>query len=386
MKLNISKSEARHIILEAQGLLSQISYGKESETITKLIEKLTYVQIDTISVVERAHHHVFWSRNPKYQKKDLDKAVNQKSIFEYWSHAAAYLPISEFRFCLPRMKYYASSKKHWFPSDEKVMKHVMKRIKTEGPLKSSDFEREDGAKGGPWWDWKPAKQALELLFHAGKLMVLRRDGFQKVYCLTEDFLSSDIDTSEPTQEEYARHLVLQSLKSQGLATSKQIGYQNKIIKHNQLNHTLKDLAKDGKITEIKIENLDEKYYLLANTAPPRKTAENLHILSPFDNLVIQRERLRSLFDFDYQIECYLPPAKRKYGYFTLPILYGEKFIGRIDCKARRKEKILEIINISLEPKVQLTNQLKKMFRTKLDTFAKFNLCSKVKGLNCEMYL
>ncbi|MEM7647038.1 MAG: crosslink repair DNA glycosylase YcaQ family protein, partial [Pseudomonadota bacterium] len=174
---SLSLKEAQKIILQ-----SQLLTGSRVTPI-QAIEHLGYVQIDTISVIERAHHHVMWTRCPEYQPEDLAQLVQDRKVFEYWSHAASYLPMKDYRFTLPMKKRFRSQENSWFPKNPQLMKSVLKRIKEEGPLRSIDFKRERASKTNGWWDWKPTKKALERLFMEGKLEITRREGFQKVYDL-----------------------------------------------------------------------------------------------------------------------------------------------------------------------------------------------------------
>ena len=206
-------SKLRRITLDRQGLLKSNHFGRGKNATLRAIEQLGYVQIDTISVVERAHHHVIWSRVANYRPQFLDQLVRERRLFEYWSHAAAWLPMSDYRFALPRMRK-LNGERDWFEScDRKLQREIIKRIEIEGPLRARDFDdpkhRSDG-----WWEWKPAKQALEQLFMQGELMVSARDGFQKVYDLPERILPDWVDTREPDIDEYAEHLIV--LKKRGI--------------------------------------------------------------------------------------------------------------------------------------------------------------------------
>ncbi len=170
----LSAKQWLQLSMQQQGLLQPL------ESLPKLIRQLSYVQIDSINVVERAHHHVLHSRLPEYSATMLDAAMSDKTVFEYWSHAAAYLPIEDYRFSLYRKQQLQQGGKHWFEPEHKVMREVKARISAEGPLKASQFTHESDTKNGTWWDWKPAKKALEQLFMQGELMVAKRDKFQKV--------------------------------------------------------------------------------------------------------------------------------------------------------------------------------------------------------------
>ncbi|MEO6695914.1 MAG: crosslink repair DNA glycosylase YcaQ family protein [Ignavibacteria bacterium] len=377
---NISLSDARHIILYCQKLSGE-NYSENKDDLCNIIDQLGYVQIDTISVVERSHHHILWSRMPLYKKIMLDELLeSDKKIFEYWSHAAAFLPMNEFRFSLIRKKHFLKKHKTWGSADTKIIKKVYQRIKVEGPLRARDFDDPRTGNSG-WWDWKPSKDALDYLFHAGKVMVARRQGFQKVYDLTDRILPRDVITDVPKEKEFYQHLILTAIKSNGLVTQKEIMYLRKYDR-KVFERAFKALIKNDKIRQVSIETLEEKYFTISEKLrilDIKKELKNLHILSPFDNLVIQRKRLKTFFNFDFQIECYLPQSKRKFGYFSLPVLYGDKFIGKIDLKASRISGSLIINNFFPESGVKINGVLKDNFKKKLNELAEFSCCNKISG-------
>ncbi|MBJ7538039.1 winged helix-turn-helix domain-containing protein [Marinomonas transparens] len=340
----------RRLALAAQGLLQVQPFGAGLLGAKKAINHIGYVQIDTISVVERAHHHTLHSRVPNFKPEMMNKMLLDGDIFEYWSHAAAFLPIDDFRFSLPYKHALKSGQIHWYKNpDHKLMAELLARIKTEGPLRSRDIETKT-IKGAGWWDWKPAKKALEQLYMQGDLIVSRREGFQKMYDLTERVLPSQINSTMPSVEEFATHLLDQQLRCHGLVSLKGLTY---LRRNTELRKTMKTLLNErltqGMLEEVQVTN-GEQFFLETGALerPMPRSNNRLLILSPFDNSVIQRERLRNLFQFDYQIECYVPAAKRQYGYFSLPLLYRDAFIGRMDCKAHRKDRHLEIKSLHLE--------------------------------------
>ena len=374
----LSLEQARLLYLNSQGLLAN-DFGKGKDGALKVIEHLGYLQLDTLSVVARAHHHTLWTRLPDYNEKFLNELLEDKSIFEYWSHAASYLPIKDYRFSLINKKLYTENKSHWFKQDQSQKDYVYNRIKNEGPLQSKDFEHKRENPSG-WFDWKPAKKALEQLFMEGKLMVAKRQGFQKVYDLTERVLPADIDTSFPSQQEYLEHLIYTSIQAHGFVQENEIIYLRKGLK-SELKKVLSDLLKAEKLININIEGFDNIPFITSNQQ--LKSVENLtfknyiHFLSPFDNAVIQRKRLQLLFDFDYIIECYIPEEKRKYGYFTLPILYNNQFVGRFDPKADRKNKVFYVKSMHFENNFIANEEFNQLFKLKLKSFAAFNGCEKI---------
>ena len=374
--ISISISEARKLFLHSQGLHG-LDFGNKKDGTLNLIEHLGYVQIDTISVVERAHHHTIFTRVKDYRKEHLDQLMAEKLIFEYWSHAAAYLPMTDYRFSLPRKKLFADGKQHWF-KDKKPTQYVYDRIKAEGPLQSKDFEEKKANAG--WYEWKTTKQALEQLFMEGKLMVAQRKNFQKVYDLTERVLPASINTRMPTEKEMAEHLILSGIRANGIVAQHEIAYLRKGHKEKVLS-ALRHLVKEGAITEISIDNFKEAYYTTSdnlNALSDIKATRKVHILSPFDNAVIQRKRLQIFFDYDYVIECYVPAPKRVHGYFCLPILYRDRFVGRMDCKADRTSGTFIIQKLWLEESFEPTNTFYKAFVKSTQEFAAFNNCEEIK--------
>lgn len=366
---SLSPGDARKLILQSQGIHREADLGRGNDAVLGAIKKLGYVQIDTISVIERAHHHTLWNRVKNYSHHHLDQLVEDKQIFEYWSHAAAYLPMCDFRFSLPRKQAIAGGEKHWYSQDKKTMKQVLDRIKIDGPMQSRDFDQTRIERAG-WTDWKPAKRALEQLFMEGELMIVKRRGFQKVYDLTERVLPASIDTSSPSTEEFFDHLICNYLQSNGIGTPSEIAYLRKGIKAD-ISARCAELLEDGVLEQYELKG--QCYYLLKGQtdllAAPM-TRSKVKILSPFDNLLIQRKRMTEIFDFDYIIECYVPAAKRKYGYFCLPLLWGQTFAGRMDAKIDRKTGILDIFQLHVE--TNKSDQFLDALRSALSEFIQFN--------------
>lgn len=373
--MNLSITQARALSLHSQGLAGSGTFGKNKAATLAAIEHIGYVQIDTISVVERAHHHVLWSRVPSYQPKYLDELTEEKKVFEYWSHAAAFLPMRDYRYTLVRKEHFAGGSTDWFGSEPKMKQYVLDRIRAEGALKSSDFEHSKKSNG--WWSWKPAKRSLEHLFMEGSLMVARREGFQKVYDVPERVLPADVDSTKPTHEEFARHLIESSIRAHGFASVDEIAYLRNRIKPT-VRKVVQQMQEEGSLVALKIEDDPQRYYSMPQLLEEKrkKPSQRIKILSPFDNAVIQRKRLRSLFGYDYQIECYVPAPKRSFGYFCLPLLLGDSFIGRIDAKAERSSGILHIYSFYIEhpPLQEYLPQLAQ----ELWAFAAFNGCTEIR--------
>ncbi len=367
----------RRVALDRQGLLKPDCFGRGRQAVLRAISQLGYVQIDTISVVARAHHHVLWSRVCNYSPHFLDRLVSERKVFEYWFHAAAWLPMRDYRFALPRMQK-MNGERDWFGnSNPGLQREILRRIESEGPLRARDFADPHHRSNG-WWEWKPAKQALEQLFMQGDLMVTGRDGFQKKYDLRERVLPDWVDTSTPDMREYACHLIDTTLRAHGFASLKSMAYLRKgQALRSMIKNELEARLETGSLIMIDRGN-NASIYMdpgLLDSRAPRCNAR-ARILSPFDNTVIQRQRAREIFGFEYQIECYLPEEKREYGYFCLPLLYRDGFIGRIDCKAHRRAALLEIKSLHLEHPVD--EQFADAFCEELRAFAAFNACDEIR--------
>ncbi|MFQ5641551.1 MAG: winged helix-turn-helix domain-containing protein [bacterium] len=398
-KTNISLQFARRLTLHTQLLDGKTKLPQGKEGVAQAIEKLGYVQIDPLAVIERAHHHTLWTRQPDYERETLHELQAQdRRVFEYWTHALAYLPMSDYRYCLPRMQNFHNSNptrwvEYYLENYGPLMQPVLERIRQEGPLSSKDFESPPQEKQSTGWSLpKEAKGALELLFWKGDLMVSERRNNQKIYDLTERVLPDDIDTRYPDDDELGQFLVRRALTACGLAQEREIqlfmqpesprdshiGATSKGV----ISKSLSDLVEAGEVFQVEIEEIaNTGYYALADviksaaklkTPPPQ-----VHLLSPFDSFIIQRERIKQLFGFDYTLEAYLTPAKRRYGYYVLPILWSDNFVGRLDPKADRKKKALQIRNLVFEPEFKAFEDFLTLLAEKLHALARFNRCTKI---------
>ncbi|PRB06002.1 hypothetical protein CQ046_02155 [Chryseobacterium sp. MYb7] len=375
MEKTLTQEQLKLVTLESQGLTQNTPFGTGKTAVLNALEHLGYIQIDTLSIVERAHHHTLWTRIPDFQADDLEELVEDRKVFEYWFHAASYLPMQDFRYVLPQMLTIKRGESRYYNADPKVMEYVVDNIRNEGPKRARDFENES-YKAGSWWNWKPAKLALERLFMQGDLMISGRSGMQKTYDLAERVLPSFIDTTEPTPLELAEYLVKTNLRAYGFTTLKQITHLRKgnDLKKN-VNQVLQTMLEEGSISQVKIEGLSSAFVqndVFENTFNVKNSG--VWLLSPFDNAIIHRDRIKQVFDFDFRLECYTPKEKRQYGYFCLPILFGDQFIGRVDCKAHRKEKKLELIHLHIENSTIEPELWLNPFVETIKRFAIFNNC------------
>ncbi|MHB8806517.1 MAG: winged helix-turn-helix domain-containing protein [Anaerolineaceae bacterium] len=384
--LTIDSETARMIIIQSQLLNSIPSDSQKGNGVAEIVENLGYVQIDTINVLNRAHHHTLWTRMPHYESQDLHQAqAEQKRIFEYWGHAMSYLPMADYRYFLPYKLHFSSPYGSWAKDRLEKYGHIMEptlqRIREEGPLATKDFiSEETDHRAGTWWDWRPVKMALELLFWQGKLMVAERKKFQKVYDLPERVLPDWVDTSMPSEEELGRFLVQRALKAYGLATEREIVDHLRVAEKKIIVAALKEMCAAGEVITVTVKMGEKEltYYVFPETLEKGNAASivnnEVFIFSPFDNFCIQRARMKILFNFDYALECYLKPEQRTFGYFALPLFWKERFIGKMDAKADRKEKALLIHHLQFEEDFKPDETFQPALHRKLTAFAKFQDC------------
>jgi len=371
--------QLRRAALHYQGLTKVRPYGLGKQAVLRALEQLSYIQIDTISVIARAHHHTLWTRIPDYQSDYLQQLIKERTAFEYWSHAAAYLPMKDFRYALPRMASIKRGESRPYKTvDPACVRYVYDRIRIDGPQKARDFQTAEKQKG-QWWDWKPEKHALEKLFLQGDLMISARDGMEKIYDLTERVLPDNIDTREPSCLELAQYLVESHIQAYGFTTIKQATHLRPGTPLRMATqHVLQSMLEQKTIQQLDIDGIPTIYAArnLFDTTI-KKPPATVRLLSPFDNAIIHRDRTEQLFDFDFRLECYTPQAKRRYGYFCLPILFGDKIIGRVDCKAHRKQRQLELVHLHIEDRSTDTSLLVESFVKAVRRFSVFNDCDTI---------
>lgn len=382
--IRLSRSEAIDIAYRAR--FRPDNPPDAIESAAAQLRSLGYVQIDTISVVERAHHHAFWSGDRAYRPDCLPALERTpRRALEYWAHAAAYLPIDDYRYCLPRMRRIAETGHEWFPTERRIVDAVLDRIRAEGPLRSCDFACGDGPRG-PWWDWKPAKAALEYLFMSGVILVAGRPGFQKLYDLAERVLPPDVDDRAPSEDEMADWYVRRAAGSYGVFCEAEVAYQRKDATGG-VRAALERAAEAGTVAEARLEGDEARRYWVSRTALERQAHGDdrpVRVLSPFDNYVIDRKRARRLLGLEYSLECYVPEPKRKFGYFALPVIWRGRPAGLIDAAADRKRKALVIKRVDIRPRPEempgaSIDEFNAMLALELQAFAAFNGCDTVVG-------
>ena len=367
----------RALALHAQGLttLPGAEPPPTPDAIYAMIDRLGCVQLDTLQMVQRSQYLVVWSRLGRYDPADMDRLLcdpeaiargqNNRRLFEYWMHAACLIPLTEYRYRLGMMRWFAEGKSHWGAewasksANVELKTAILERIRREGPLRAADFEHKSERRGS-WWDWKPAKHALEGLYNAGELMIAGRVRFQRVYDLRERVLPDWVDVSEPTPAETDRHRLQRAVRALGICQPAQAADYAR-MKRTEAKPLVDELIAGGDLVPVSAALSDGQARTLIvhrdavplleaaadGATPPRRTT----FLSPFDNLFWARDRDVQFWNFRQALEAYKPPPQREWGYFCLPILHHDRLVGRFDPKLERRAKTLRLKALYLEPDV-----------------------------------
>jgi uncharacterized protein YcaQ len=381
---------ARALHLAAQGMLQPRRARATKDEVLAAIRRMGVLQIDTISVVARSPYLVLWSRLGDYDPCWLDALLAEGKLFEYWAHEACFIPIEDYGLYRHRMidpgslgwKYAAG----FLREHPDVVERVLDHVRTHGPVRSADFERTDGQAGG-WWAWKPEKRSLEVLFTAGVLMIARRQHFHRIYDLAERVLPGWDDSLMPSMETTRREFALRAVKALGLAKA---GWIADYHRTKPPHVDVEALHEAGSLLRAKVEGWREPVYVHPDHAPLLEQAaagtlvpSATSLLSPFDPIVWDRRRALELFGFDYRLECYTPADKRRYGYFTLPILRRGALVGRVDAKAHRKAGVFELKALMLEPGVRLSTRLAGDIAAAVARCARWHVCPQVTIAHAE---
>jgi len=365
----------RAVALRTQGLdapdLTGFTPGRDD--LYRCVTLLGCVQIDTLQMVRRSQYLVLWSRLGSYNPANFDvlTSADDRRLFEGWQHAACFIPLNEYRYQLPRQRRVgqepARPRRTWLsdPKNIELLRTVQERIRQEGALRTRDFDG-DGHKRNSWWDWKPAKHALEYLYMRGDLMIAGRRNFQRFYDLTERVLPVWVDTTEPTAAERDRYWIEGGVKALGVCTPRQAGdytWMNVTRSRPQV----EALLKAGLLVQISghLENHEkaellvhrDNLALVEQAADGALPAGRTTFLSPFDSLFWATHRDEQLWGFHKSLEAYVPAPKRIFGYFCLSILHRDRMIGRFDPKLDRKTGRLILRSLYLEPGVRPDEEL-----------------------------
>jgi uncharacterized protein len=385
-------SVLRTVALHAQALGQAENSIPTRDTIYRLIEQIGCLQIDTLHMVRRSQYLVLWSRLGNFDPTELDvlTSATDRRLFEGWQHAASFIPISEYRYQLPHQRNLREHPTNWYNRwlNETVQKEfvpqVLERVRCEGALKVSNFEsdsRPDDRPGGSWWNWRPAKVALEYLYAYGELMIADRINFQRIYDLTERVLPPWVDTTEPTVAERDRFWVERGARALGVCLPRHAGDYT-WMKVSRTRPIVEELIKEGLLVLITGEMANGKsaefllhrdnLSMLEQAADGSLQANRTTFLSPFDNLWWASRRDEQLWGFHQSLEAYLPAAKRVYGYFCLPILHKDRLVGRFDPKLERKTGTLRLKVLYLEPGIKPNEELVRDIAASMRDFMAFH--------------
>lgn len=388
--LTLTLEEARGVALAAQGLdapatdFARPGAATTATDLAALIDRLGVVQVDTISVVARTQYLVLWSRLGAYPQRLLDEALYpRRDIFEYWSHAASIIPMSDYPYYRADMLLSAESHlwdqlRQWMLEHPEAMRETLEAVRDRGPLASADFENPTGARRAEPWEWygpKDSRRALDTLWTMGELMIHSRRAGQKVFDLRERVLAEAFgevapdDSALPAPHERLEHFARRTIRALGIVTPSWLWDYFRLGWRDALAHPeaqggnsrmraralLDAMARDGLVIPATVEGIAEPAYLapervadlerLRDGATPARTT----LLSPFDSLIWHRARARALFGYEVCFEAYIVPEKRRYGYYSLAILHRGRLVGRLDPKFERREGRLIVRALHLEP-------------------------------------
>ena len=344
--VRLTNSEARRIWLRAQRLDVAEPFGSGPEATPAAVTHLGYVQIDTIHVIERCHHHILYTRIPSYRRAHLQQAQTlDKSVFEYWTHALSYLPVETLRFYVRHMRR-DWERRVWFGDvSAGDIRRMVSLIRKGGPITIREIDNdalED--KEHLWASRKPAKRALEAAFYKGLVTVSRRTGMVKTYELLTRHFGWDRLPRAASEREVLGYLLDRALRSQGIVSLDSICYQDAGRKP-AMRRLVERRVRRGELVPVEVDGAERLgHWVRPDTldAMAGPAEEPVHILSPFDPLVIQRKRLRLFFEYDYRFEAYVPKDKRVFGYFVCPVLVGDRIVAGLDLKTDREGQRLVV--------------------------------------------
>ena len=337
----LSLAHARRIWLQAQRLDRPAPFGDGADATPAAVRHLGYVQIDTIHVIERCHHHILYTRIPSYRREHLHQAQSvDRTVAEYWTHALAYLPTEHLRFYIRDMKRHWERRSAWFGQvTEADVRRVLRLIRRRGPLTIRDIDDDELVdREHLWASRKPSKRALQLAFYRGQVTISRRTGMLKTYELMNRHFGWRRLPGAATEKETLEYLLERALRAQGLVSLESACFPGAGRKP-AMRRLIQHRVRRGELVPVLLEGAGKQEYwarpeVLEALPPPGE--ELVHILSPFDPLVIQRRRLKLFFGYEHRFEAYLPKEKRVFGYFALPVLVGDRIVAAIDCKADRE--------------------------------------------------
>ncbi len=368
--LTLSPGLARRLFVSQQRLAGPIP-APDAASMLGVVRDLGCLQLDPLTVVARSHQIVLFSRVGPYSTAEFDRLLfEERVLFEYWAHAASIVLTEDYPIHNVRMRGYSlrnsglrPQTRDWLLKNQKLKRAILAQLRRHGPTLSRDLEetghdaREPVSTG--WSSSRNVNQMLDYLWLAGQIMVVGRQGVQKIWDLSERHLPEWAPRERLTEREMTRRAALKSLRALGVGTARHISYHFLRGRYRKLPRVLDELEAEGKIQRMAIKDRSGLWpgvwYIAADTLPALEQlgdgdwAPRTTLLSPFDNLICDRNRTAQLFNFDYRIEIYTPAARRRYGYYVLPILYGDRLIGRMDPKMDRERGVLLVNAVHAEP-------------------------------------
>ncbi len=372
VETTVSAAAVRRLAVAAQGYAARYRRAAESD-VEAAIRRLSCVQLDSISTVERSHRIALTCRVGNYPRESVSDLLAGGRIFEFWAHEACLLPIESWPFFRRAMQ---NGGRDWYSNVNDVKNaypelaaEILARIREDGPLASRQF---DGAAGGGMWNWKPAKAMLERLWNHGELAIAGRQGFQRVYDLTERVIPrAQLEAPVPSAEEALRTLAEQAVQARGALT------ESGIVEHWRLRGgaarvrpAVAELVAEGRLRRLRVDDGGSEVLVSAAAELDRPAPGTAVLLSPFDNLLWDRPFARRILGFDHLIEVYKPAPQRLYGYYVLPLLRGDRIVGRADLKSERKEGRLVVRAFHREDGVRKSGALDDALDRALDRLAR----------------
>jgi len=378
----LTKHDARRIWLAAQRLDMSAPFGEGAQAVADAVAHLGYVQIDTINVIERSHHHILFTRIPAYRRADLRQAQSaDKTVFEYWTHALSYVPSKDFRFFLPQMKQHRRDGHKWYASVKPADTRKVMRLLRAGPLTIRDIDDDVlTEKEHLWQSRKPSKRALQLAFYNGTATISERNGMLKTYELTARHFGWDKPPKPASAAEGTAYLLDRALRAQGLVSLDSVCHLDAPSKP-AIRKLIARRVRRGELVPLALEGAGKvEHWVTPEALDSRGEAaiDLVHILSPFDPLIIQRKRTHLIFDYEHRFEAYVPKEKRKFGYFALPVLVGEEIVAALDLKTDRQNKKLLMqrwswLGKGKAAKGDARKDFKRRIEEELDRFERFQL-------------
>lgn len=379
--LPLSNTAARRIWIAAQRLDRRSPFGDGPHAVTEAIAHLGYVQIDTINVIERCHHHILFTRIPSYRRADLHRAqALDKSVFEYWTHAQAYVATPDLRYFINQMKRYRREGHRWMSAVTPADKRKVMRLAKQGPLTLRDIDDDEPReKDHAWASRKPSKRALHLAFFEGRLAIAQRQGMLKTFDLMERHFGWTSWPKAATPAETAAYLLDRALRSQGIVSLDSICHLDAPSKA-AVRKIIDARVRKGELVQAALDGTAHPHWGAPETlAASHDPSDLVHILSPFDPLVIQRKRSELFFKYGHKFEAYVPKEKRLLGYFALPVIVGDEIVAALDLKTDRQNGTLLMQqwtwlgDAARRTNAGLRKALKARIEDELDRFETFQL-------------